>query len=292
MRMKKEVERICFLGKGGIGKSVIVCNISEALTQMGYRILQIGNDISLCSTLILRGEEEVSSVLASYRSQYDINLEDFIIESKSGVLLMELGSIEPGAGCLARGIHHIDELLSSQNIIEKYQIDYILYDIAGETPCTGYILPIRDGIMNKCIIVTTGDFSSLSTANNLLSGVSKCSKKAYDVGLIVNYADEFQAKSLLSDYAKGVNVPIVSFIDNSNTIKNSFLKTKTVYEAYPDSVMIKVFDNLAKELTCFEYKDKIIPFDQKELLHWQKEWKKRAYQYNNGIIDVDLSQNI
>lgn len=292
MNIEQSTKRICFLGKGGIGKSVIISNISEALAKMGKRVLQIGNDISLCSTLVLRGEEEVKPVLASYRSQFNIHLNDFIIESKHGVLLMELGSIEPGAGCLARGIHYIDELLSIQGIIEKYQIDYILYDIAGETPCTGFILPIRDGLMDKCFVITTGEFSSLSTANNLLAGILKSNKGTVDVGMIVNYADEYQTKALLTDYVKKVKVPILAFIETSHTIRNSYLETKSVYEAYPESIIIKIIDQIAEDMIHFEYKEEIAPFTQHELLVWQKDWKKKAYQYNNGIIDVDYSQNI
>ncbi|BCN31264.1 nucleotide-binding protein [Anaeromicropila herbilytica] len=290
--MKSTVERICFLGKGGTGKSVIVSNLSEALNKKGYRVLQIGNDISLCSTLVLRGDAEVTPVLPSYRALYDIQLDDYIMKSKNGILLMELGSIEPGSGCLARGIHHIDELLESQHIIEKYQLDYILYDIAGETPCTGFILPIRDGVMNKCMIVTTGEFSSLSTANNLLIGITKCKSKKYDIGVIVNFSDEFQTKALLSDYAGKVNVKVLAYLDTLVAIKNSYLQSMSLYEANPKSVAIDTFNKLAEDIIHFVDSSQIQPFSQNDLLHWQKEWKRRAYQYNNGIIDVDLSQNI
>lgn len=291
-KLIKQAKRICFLGKGGIGKSVIVSNLSEALTEQGYHVLQIGNDISLCSTLLLRGTEDVKPVLESYRTQYDINLEDFILQSKSGVFLMELGGIEPGVGCLARGIHHVDELLENQGILENYKIDYILYDIAGEIPCTGYILPIRDGIIQKNIVITTGDFSSLSTANSILAAITGSGEKITSTALIVNNADEYQTRALLNEYHEKVNIPILTFIDNSLTIKNSYLEGKTIFEAYPNSKLIEVFRDLAKKILELDGKEKIVPFGQKDLLYWQREWKNKAFQYNSGFINIDFSQNI
>ena len=46
-------DRICFLGRGGSGKSTVAQNISHALAQKGYRVLLVGNDISLSSTVLL-----------------------------------------------------------------------------------------------------------------------------------------------------------------------------------------------------------------------------------------------
>ena len=43
-------QRICFLGRGGVGKTILVSNISAALAKAGYHVLQVGNDISLSST--------------------------------------------------------------------------------------------------------------------------------------------------------------------------------------------------------------------------------------------------
>ncbi|MEG2923919.1 MAG: AAA family ATPase, partial [Oscillospiraceae bacterium] len=49
-------ERICFLGRGGSGKSTIAQNLSHALAKKGYHVLLVGNDLSLSSTVLLRGD--------------------------------------------------------------------------------------------------------------------------------------------------------------------------------------------------------------------------------------------
>ena len=46
--------KISFLGRSGTGKTILVSNLSAALAYLGYRVLQIGSDISLNSTELLR----------------------------------------------------------------------------------------------------------------------------------------------------------------------------------------------------------------------------------------------
>ena len=55
-------------------------------------------------------------------------------------------------------------------------LDFILYDISGDIPCTGYSLPVRDGTMQESIIVTSGAYSSISTANSILTAILKIRK--------------------------------------------------------------------------------------------------------------------
>lgn len=289
--MGRETKRICFLGKDGTGKSIIASNISEALVRQGYQVLQIGTDISLSSTLLLRGFVDIPSVLRDYREKYAIQLKDYIIKSSTGVYCMELGSIEPGVGCLARGISHIDEMLAGQGILEEYQIDYILYDISGGIPCTGFILPIRDGIMDQCVIVTKGEFSSLATANSILTGILRKGTKQ-NVSFLVNFADEFQTHSLLTDYAKTVKVPILAFLDTSSIMKESYLKEMTIYQANPKSHMVEVFYNIAENMIAIEAGETITPMKQQELLYWQQDWKKKELDYHSGVIGVDFYSNL
>ena len=46
---RRNIMQIAVYGKGGIGKSTTSSNISAALADMGYRVLQIGCDV-FCTT--------------------------------------------------------------------------------------------------------------------------------------------------------------------------------------------------------------------------------------------------
>ena len=48
-------KHIAIYGKGGIGKSTTTSNISAALAEAGYRVIQIGCDPKSDSTNTLRG---------------------------------------------------------------------------------------------------------------------------------------------------------------------------------------------------------------------------------------------
>ena len=55
--------KLAIYGKGGIGKSTTVSTVSAALSEMGYKVMQIGCDPKADSTLNLHGKEKVETVL-------------------------------------------------------------------------------------------------------------------------------------------------------------------------------------------------------------------------------------
>lgn len=69
------MRKIAVYGKGGIGKSTTTSNISAALADMGYRVLQIGCDPKADSTKNLMHGEKVTSVLEpSGKKEREISL--------------------------------------------------------------------------------------------------------------------------------------------------------------------------------------------------------------------------
>ncbi len=280
-------ERICFLGRGGVGKSVIVSNISVALANMGYNILQVGNDISLNSTMYLRYDENIAPVLEDFREKYNITVEDYMVQGSCGVYCLELGSIEPGVGCLARGINLVDEMMEQQGLLKKYKIDYVLYDIVGDIPCTGYILPIREGVMSQCIIITDGNYSSLCTTNSILAGVLRIDKQHQTlVRLLINQADKYPTKSLVTSYAEETNLTILGYLNHYEQIELCTLQEKTVIEMNPESSVAEKFEELSKSVIHVCKPKCPIPFNRENLLKWQKKWKMEQLNQKIGIIDA------
>lgn len=269
-------QRICLLGRGGSGKSTVAQNLGHALARKGYRVLLVGNDISLSSTVLLRGEADIEPALEDYREHYEIDLNDYVLPTPSGVYCLELGSIDPGVGCLARGVNLIDEMLGAQGVIQRLSLDFILYDISGETPCTGYMLPIREGVMQRCIIVTNGSFASVTTANSLLQAIVRASEAAnFPVQLLVNNASCRDTQEELSDYARRATIEILACLDYSKELEYSSLAGKTVFETAPESPIAQRIDQVAEDLLLPTIPIDLTPFPRRELIVWLRAWQRR-----------------
>lgn len=271
-------QRICFLGRGGVGKTILVSNISAALAKAGYHVLQVGNDISLSSTELLRESKEITPVLDEFREKYDICVEDYLVRTPSGVYCLELGSIDPGAGCQARGLSIIDEMMVQQGMLDKYKIDVVIYDIAGDTPCTGYILPIRQGVMDKVVLVTNDRYPSVSTINCLLSAVLRQGKNHPPVYLLENQTDRFSDRALLDDYARETNMTLLGCVAYDELTERASLMDETVVCEYPDSNSARELTLLAQKIVSVDNANEPKPFCRTELLRWQQQWKLKKLE--------------
>ena len=61
------MRKIAIYGKGGIGKSTTTSNLSAALAEKGYRVMQVGCDPKADSTEGLLGGKRFPSVLEQLR---------------------------------------------------------------------------------------------------------------------------------------------------------------------------------------------------------------------------------
>ena len=82
--------KLAVYGKGGIGKSTTVSNLSAALADMGYKVMQIGCDPKADSTTSLHGKDRVATVLDLVRTRKnDFTLSDMVTEGYGGVVCVE-----------------------------------------------------------------------------------------------------------------------------------------------------------------------------------------------------------
>ena len=97
--------KIAVYGKGGIGKSTTVSNLSAALSEKGLRVMQIGCDPKADSTVLLTHGEKMPTALQLMRERKnDFALSDMAREGFGGVVCVEAGGPTPGLGCAGRGI--------------------------------------------------------------------------------------------------------------------------------------------------------------------------------------------
>lgn len=269
------VKKIGFLGRSGTGKTILVSNISAAMAKLGYKVLQIGNDISLSSTELLREEKGIVAVLDMFREKFDICIEDYMVDTPSGVYCLELGSIDPGAGCLSRGLSTVDELIEEQGLLEKYAIDYVIYDIAGDTPCTGYILPFREKRLHQAVLVTNDRFSAVCTMNSLCAALVRPGYEQVPVSMVENMTDPYSTWDLLDAYAERINMTILGRMPYDQQAEKAALRDETVASVDPSSDAAQLFFNMAKTLISLNTDELSCPkpFDSETLLQWQRQWK-------------------
>ena len=136
--------KFAFYGKGGIGKSTTVSNLSVALAEMGYTVMQIGCDPKADSTINLRHGKAKATVLDCLREMnQDLSLDQVVTQGYKGVYIVEAGGPTPGLGCAGRGIIAAMELLMDKKAYEIYRPDVVLFDVLGDVVCGGFSMPTR-----------------------------------------------------------------------------------------------------------------------------------------------------
>ncbi|RZK77424.1 MAG: chlorophyllide reductase iron protein subunit X, partial [Methylobacterium sp.] len=169
--VKKETQIIAIYGKGGIGKSFTLANLSYMMAQQGKKVLLIGCDPKSDTTSLLFGGKACPTIIeTSTRKKLagePVAIGDVCFK-RDGVYAMELGGPEVGRGCGGRGIIHGFELLEKLGFHE-WGFDFVLLDFLGDVVCGGFGLPIARDMCQKVIVVGSNDLQSLYVANNVCS---------------------------------------------------------------------------------------------------------------------------
>ena len=241
----KKTQIIAIYGKGGIGKSFTLANLSHMMAEMGKRVLLIGCDPKSDTTSLLFGGKACPTIIeTSSRKKLageEVRIEDVCFK-RDGVFAMELGGPEVGRGCGGRGIIHGFELLEKLGFHE-WDFDYVLLDFLGDVVCGGFGLPIARDMAQKVIVVGSNDLQSLYVANNVCSAVEYFRKMGGSVGVAGLVINKDDGTGEAAAFAEAVGIPILAAIPANDDIR----KKSANYEIIgrPGTAWASVFEELA-----------------------------------------------
>ncbi len=243
--VKKETQIIAIYGKGGIGKSFTLANLSYMMAQQGKRELFIGCDPKSDTTSLLFGGRACPTIIeTSARKKLagdEVKIGDVCFK-RDGVFAMELGGPEVGRGCGGRGIIHGFELLEKLGF-HDWGFDFVLLDFLGDVVCGGFGLPIARDMCQKVIVVGSNDLQSLYVANNVCSAVEYFRKLGGSVGvagMVINKDDhtgEAQA------FCEKVGIPVLAAIPANDDIRKKSANYEIIGQ--PSSEWGPLFELLA-----------------------------------------------
>jgi chlorophyllide a reductase subunit X len=218
---KKETQIIAIYGKGGIGKSFTLANLSYMMAQQGKRVLLIGCDPKSDTTSLLFGGKACPTIIETSAKKKlageEVKIGDVCFK-RDGVFAMELGGPEVGRGCGGRGIIHGFELLEKLGFHE-WGFDYVLLDFLGDVVCGGFGLPIARDMCQKVIIVGSNDLQSLYVANNVCSAVEYFRKLGGNVGVAGIVINKDDGTGEAAAFAEKVGIPVLSAIPANEDIR-------------------------------------------------------------------------
>jgi chlorophyllide a reductase subunit X len=245
-RATKETQIIAIYGKGGIGKSFTLANLSYMMASRGKKVLLIGCDPKSDTTSLLFGGRATPTIIeTSTRKKLagePVKIGDVCFK-RDGVYAMELGGPEVGRGCGGRGIIHGFELLEKLGF-HDWGFDYVLLDFLGDVVCGGFGLPIARDMCQKVIVVGSNDLQSLYVANNVCSAVDYFRNLGGNVGVAGMVINKDDGTGEAQAFADAVGIPVLASIPAHEEIRRKSANYQIIGK--PGDTWAPVFEQLAQ----------------------------------------------
>ncbi|NVO16886.1 MAG: chlorophyllide a reductase iron protein subunit X [Rhodoplanes sp.] len=241
----KATQIIAIYGKGGIGKSFTLANLSYMMAQQGKRVLLIGCDPKSDTTSLLFGGRACPTIIETSSKKKlageEVSIGDVCFK-RDGVFAMELGGPEVGRGCGGRGIIHGFELLEKLGFHE-WGFDYVLLDFLGDVVCGGFGLPIARDMCQKVIVVGSNDLQSLYVANNVCSAVEYFRKLGGNVGVAGMVVNKDDGTGEAKAFADAAGIPVLASIPANEDIRRKSAAYQII--GRPGTEWAPLFETLA-----------------------------------------------
>ncbi|WP_298837179.1 MinD/ParA family protein [Clostridium sp.] len=232
-------------GKGGVGKSNIVVNLSIALQKMGKKVMIFDADIGMGNDDIIMGclsKYNVFDVICN-----DKEIEDVVVTGPYGVKLL------PGGSALTK----VEDLTEIQRdkFLKKLTaltgLDYIIMDTGAgvNKSVLGFIACCED-----LIIVTTPEPTSLTDAYSLLKAVNHFKIKNSAKVIINRSLDNNEANLTFNKFNNAVikflnmEIEYLGKIGEDKKLAYAVRQQQPVIVSYPNSEVSKDINKIASKI--------------------------------------------
>jgi len=234
-------------GKGGVGKSNIVINLSVALDRLGLCTLIMDADLGLANIDVLLGltpKYNMSHVLSGQK-----RLEEVLVDGPGSVKIMPASS----------GVQELTRLTDDQKLMFLELLDGLETDIDVLLIDTG--AGISDTVLyfnlaaHERIIVVTPEPTSLTDAYALIKVLySRHGERHFRI-LVNLAADESMGKFVFAKLSKvadhfldGLSLDYLGTIPHDTSVTRSVLQQRPLLEAFPEAPASKAFMYIAKTI--------------------------------------------
>ncbi|GFN24131.1 site-determining protein [Thermanaeromonas sp. C210] len=231
-------------GKGGVGKTNIVVNLSLALARRQKRVMVLDADLGLANVDILLGlvpRWDLSQVVRGEKE-----LKEIVVEGPAGVRLIPGGS----------GVSELADMSNQQRegLIQGLSrvtegTDFFLIDTSAGI--SRHVLSFA-AAAGEAIIVTTPEPTALTDAYGLIKGLSRLGVKIH---LLVNRAlaagDGREAAARLQATARrflAVEISLLGIVPEDRAVGLAVREQKPLVLHYPSSPAARALEEVAARL--------------------------------------------
>ena len=234
-------------GKGGVGKSNIVINLSIALDRMGLRTLIMDADLGLANIDVLLG------LTPKYNMSHVLNgqkrIDEVLVNGPGRLKIMPASS----------GVQELTKLTGEQKLLFLELLEGLETDVDVLLIDTG--AGISDTVLyfnlaaHERIIVVTPEPTSLTDAYALIKVLySKHGERHFRV-LVNLAANESMGKSIFAKLSKvadhfldGLSLDYLGTIPHDTSVTRSVLQQRPLLEAFPEAPASKAFVQVANTI--------------------------------------------
>jgi len=242
------MNRIAIFGKGGIGKSTFSSNLAAVYARRGLRVLLVGCDPKHDTTTALTEGAPIRTAVehSAFMDSGKAGIEGLVVRGRLGVDCVEAGGPEPGIGCAGRGISRMIEMLEEAGYLRPGRYDVALFDVLGDVVCGGFAAPLREGMADKIVVVTSEELMSLYAANNIARAIKNYSANgAVLSGLVANLRDPDADRDAVSRFAALLGTTVLSWLPRDPAVRRAEYRRVTASELAPESEFAKRVEILA-----------------------------------------------